>query len=225
MNDPATEPQTPTMPDADLHPRDDPSPWVEPSTSGAVAFRAAVAADLLAHVPPALRPPTFAKSASVVLRSPGFRMALLYRISHAARYRLGLPGRLVAGCLFWAIRHIYGCSIASSARIYGGLILPHPQGIVIGADVVVGPRGWIYQNVTLGGSPGKSGSPRVGSDSRIYAGAVLSGPIRVGDNVVVGANSVITQDIPSRRLVRSPQPEVIDLPPRFLVTGESEAGS
>ena len=46
------------------------------------------------------------------------------------------------------------------------MILPHPQGIVIGAGVVVGPRAWIFQNVTIGGGPGKIGVPVIGADGR-----------------------------------------------------------
>lgn len=210
------------MPDHDH--QDDPSqtPWVEPAGAADLPFRAGVRADILAHVPLELRPPGWTLCLVTMLRSPGFRLAFLYRASHLARSRLGLPGRALAGVLFWWMRHAYGCSIASSARLHGGLIFPHPQGIVIGPGVVVGPRAWIYQNVTLGGSPGKPGAPIVGADARIYAGAVVVGPIRVGDNVVVGANAVVAQDIPSRRLVRSPQAEVVELPGRFHVRDETE---
>lgn len=197
--------------------------WREPDGTATLPFRAAVSADILAHVPLELRPPTWRRSLLSVARSPGFRLTFLYRVSHLARHRLGPPGRVLAGLLFWWMRHAYGCSIASSARLHGGLILPHPQGIVIGPGIVVGPRAWIYQNVTLGGSPGKAGNPVIGSDARIYAGAVIAGPIRIGDNVVVGANTVVAQDIPSRSLVRSPQAEVVDLPGRFIVRDESEA--
>ena len=51
-------------------------------------------------------------------------------------------------------------------RLHGGLILPHPQGIVVGPGVVLGPRAWIFQNVTIGGRTGKVGTARVGADAR-----------------------------------------------------------
>jgi serine O-acetyltransferase len=92
------------------------------------------------------------------------------------------------------------------ARLGGGLILPHPLGIVIGPGVEVGPRAWIFQHATLGGSPGRDGMPRVGPDARIWPGAVLAGPIEVGANVVIGANAVVTVDVPDRTLVRVPPP-------------------
>ena len=94
----------------------------------------------------------------------------------------------------------------------GGLIFPHPQGIVIGGGTVVGPRAWIYQNATIGGAPGKPGLPHVGADARIYAGAVLTGPILVGDNVLIGANAVVHRDVPSRTAVRSAAVESGPLP-------------
>ena len=197
--------------------------WKETGGDRSLPFRSSLSADLLAHIPLERRPAGWKRSALAVLRSPGFRLTFLYRVSHLARHRLGLPGRVLAGLLFWWMRHAYGCSIASTARLHGGLILPHPQGIVIGPGIVVGPRAWIYQNVTLGGSPGRAGNPVVGADARIYAGAVIAGPVRVGDNVVVGANAVVANDVPSRKLVRSPQAEVVDLPGRFIVRDESEA--
>jgi serine O-acetyltransferase len=181
-----------------------------------VPFWAAVRLDVLAHVPPEGRGRSrrawAVTVAAIVARSSGLRVVGLYRVGHAARHRAGLAGRVVAGLLFWWTRHAYGCSIASTARLHGGLILPHPQGIVIGGDAVVGPRAWIYQNVTIGGAPGKAGLPRVGADARIYAGAVLTGPITVGDNVLIGANAVVHRDVPPRTAVRPAAVEYAPLP-------------
>jgi serine O-acetyltransferase len=83
--------------------------------------------------------------------------------------------------------------------------LPHPQGIVIGPNTVVGPYSWIYQNVTLGGNSGNAGGPHVGSGARLFTGAVVVGSIVVGDDVVVGANVVVTSSVPSYAKVRSSQ--------------------
>ncbi len=113
----------------------------------------------------------------------------------------------VSKLCFWIGRHWYGCAIAPSARLHGGLILPHPQGIVIGAGTVVGPHSWIFQNVTLGGGIGKTGMPHVGCEARIYTGAVIAGPVRVGDRVVVSANAVVSRDVPDRAKVRTPRAE------------------
>jgi serine O-acetyltransferase len=197
-----------------------PPDWSEPDPSRPVPFWSSLRADIRAHLNPADRPRTrrgwLWPGLGVVLRSSGFRLGLLYRLAHAAHRRLGVPGRVLAGVLFWLGRHWYGCCLASTARLYGGLILPHPQGIVIGAGVVVGPRAWIFHNVTLGGAPGKVGMPRIGADARLFAGAVITGPVVVGDQVMIGANTVVSRDIPSRMAVRLPEPVVVPLPERFL---------
>lgn len=198
-----------------------PTDWAEPEPGRPLPFRASVAQDVMAHLPEGRRGGSFAVKAMrrlvLFARSSGLHVTLLYRLAHHAHGRLGLPGKALAGLIFWFVRHFYACSIASTARIYGGLILPHPQGIVIGPGSVIGPRAWIYQNVTVGGVPGREGMPRIGRDARLYTGAVVVGPIVVGDNVLIGANAVVGSDVPSFRAVRPPAPEVAPLPDRYIV--------
>lgn len=194
----------------------DPAPWADPAPGRPVPFWAALAADVVAHVPPALRVRSRASWAvltlKLVLMSSGLHVTMIYRVAHASRPRLWPAGWMLSAAIFWATRHAYGCSIAPSSRLHGGLILPHPQGIVVGAGVELGPRAWIYQNVTLGGSPGREGFPRAGSDARFYAGAVVAGPVVLGDGVIVGANAVVTRDVPSGWSVRPAPTEAS--PPR-----------
>ena len=90
--------------------------------------------------------------------------------------------------------------------------MPHPQGIVIGADVGIGPRAWIFQNVTIGGAPGKYGMPKIGADVRIYAGAVLVGPVTIGDHVLIGANAVVTNDVPDHSAARAGATSILPSP-------------
>ncbi len=78
---------------------------------------------------------------------------------------------------------------------------PHPVGIVIGHQVKLGKGCTIYQNVTIGSAKTKEAQPVLGSNVTIYANAVLIGPIHIGDNVIVGANSVVTQDVPANTTV------------------------
>jgi serine O-acetyltransferase len=199
---------------------DGPPAWVEPAPERPVPFWESVALDFVVHFPPELRGgPAVVRiwrRVVVAVRSSGFHVAFLHRVGHQCSHRLGIPGRAVAALVFWVLRHAYSCSIAGTARIYGGLILPHPQNIVIGAGSVVGPCSYIFQNVTIGGVPGRAGMPRIGRDSRIYAGAVVVGPIVVGDNVMIGANAVVVGDVASRQLVRCPAAEVTPLPERYI---------
>jgi serine acetyltransferase len=180
-----------------------------------------LADDALAHIPPELRPASSLKRTVLYFRiavtSSGFHVGMIYRACHAARQTMGPIGKLLAACGFWWLRHWYGCTISPSAFLHGGLILPHPQGIVIGAGVIVGPRAWIFQNVTIGGAPGKIGLPQIGTDIRLYTGAVIAGPIQLGDNVMVGANAVVTRDVPSRTLVHAPEPLCVPLPDKYRV--------
>lgn len=200
--------------------------WTDPAPDRPIPFVSAVGDDLRAHIPPSEqgggRGSRLLRRLKIAATSSGFHLCLNYRLSHTARGRFGLLGRVIASGLFWWGRHFYGCSIAPTARIQGGLILPHPQGIVIGAGAVVGPRGWIFQNVTIGGAPEKTGLPSIGADARIFAGAVLAGPIHVGDNVVIGANAVINRDLPPRSIAFAPTFEVGPIPDRFLVRSTDE---
>lgn len=172
-------------------------------------------ADAIAHVRPGQRPGGATGRvwllARIAVCSTGFRCGLLYRVAHLGRFRMGFIGRIVAAILCWLIRHGYGCTLSPKARIEGGLILPHPHGIVIGPDVAIGPRAWVFHNVTIGGAPGKTGRPTIGRDARIYPGAVISGPIQLGDDVVIGANVVITRDVADGAVVRAPDPVIHSL--------------
>ena len=193
----------------------------DPLPPGPLPFLASVRADIAAHLPPELRAgPRSARlrrALAIVLGSPGFHVTLLYRMGHSLRPGFGPAGRVASVLASWIIRHAYACSIAPTARLGGGLILPHPLGIVIGPCVEVGPRAWIFQHATLGGSPGREGMPKVGPDARIWPGAVLAGPIAVGANVVIGANAVVTVDVPDHTLVRVPPPAFSPLSDRFRV--------
>jgi serine O-acetyltransferase len=64
--------------------------------------------------------------------------------------------------------------------------------------------------------------PRVGADARIFAGAVLTGPVTLGDNVVVGANAVVARDVPARTLVRSAPVELGPLPEQYHCRRDGE---
>ncbi len=84
----------------------------------------------------------------------------------------------------------------------------------------MGPRAWIFHNVTLGGAPDKVGMPYAGSDSRLFAGAVVVGPIRLGDGVFVGANTVVASDVPAGTMVRPAAAVFSPLPNRVVRTGD-----
>ena len=94
-----------------------------------------------------------------------------------------------------------------SADIGPGLIIPHPQGIVIGEESVIGENVTIYNGVTLGAKKIKNTSeeeakkscrfPTVEDYAVIYTGAKCLGPITIGKHATVGANAVVFKDVPT----------------------------
>ena len=133
-------------------------------------------------------------------RSPAERLLAAIRGYQAARAR-GAP-RPVRALWVWRWRRASirtGADIPLSVRIGGGLLLPHPNGIVIHPDVEIGPNCTIFQQVTLGFGSGQ-GVPRIGGNVDIGAGARLLGPITVGDRARIGANAVVLDDVPAGAL-------------------------
>jgi serine O-acetyltransferase len=94
---------------------------------------------------------------------------------------------------FWST--VTGAEISLGTRIGGGLLLPHPTGIVIHPDSVIGPNCIIFQQVTLGS--GENGSPRIGGHVDIGAGAKILGAVCIGDHAKIGANAVVLTDVPA----------------------------
>lgn len=100
---------------------------------------------------------------------------------------------------YWVLQHrfwtvITQAEIDLNCRIGGGLLIPHPNGIVIHPGVEIGPNCLIFQQVTIGTAG--SGIPRIGGHVDIGAGARVLGNISVGNHSVIGANAVVLSDVP-----------------------------
>ena len=104
---------------------------------------------------------------------------------------------LVLQYRFWSV--VTGADVPLNAQIGGGLLMPHPNGIVIHPDAIIGPNCLLFQQVTIGSARG--GVPRIGGHVDIGAGAKIIGPITLGNHVQVGANSVVTRDVPAGSVV------------------------
>ena len=83
---------------------------------------------------------------------------------------------------------------------------PHPIGIVIARSVKLGKNCVIYQNVTIGAKSrdlayNQENFPTLGDNVIVYAGACIIGGIKIGNNVQIGANAVVTKDIPDNCIV------------------------
>ena len=97
---------------------------------------------------------------------------------------------------YWALNHLWWSTLCQSeihpnTRIGGGLRLTHPTGIVSHPDAVIGVNCMLFHQVTL------AGAVRPGGHVEIGPGAKLIGPLGVGDHAVIGANAVVTRDVPA----------------------------
>ena len=97
--------------------------------------------------------------------------------------------------LAYQIQRKFNIAISPYCSIGNSLKLPHPIGVVIGRDAIIGNDCDIYQNVTLGQKDGKY--PRLGNNVTVYAGAQIIGDVQIGDGAVIGANAVVLNDIPA----------------------------
>lgn len=93
---------------------------------------------------------------------------------------------------FWSA--VTGADIPLSCQISGGLLVPHPNGIVIHPEATIGPNCLIFQQVTIG--IGSEGVPTIKGHVDIGAGAKLLGRIFVGAHAKIGANAVVICDVP-----------------------------
>jgi serine O-acetyltransferase len=96
---------------------------------------------------------------------------------------------------FWSL--VAAADIPVNCQIGGGLLIPHPNGIVIHPDAVIGVNCLIFQQVTIG-SRGRPGLPVIGGHVDIGAGAKILGDVRIGDHVRIGANAVVTRSVEAR---------------------------
>jgi serine O-acetyltransferase len=95
---------------------------------------------------------------------------------------------------FWSV--VTGAEIPLNCQIGGGLLIPHPNGIVIHHGVRIGVNCMIHQQVTIG-LIDTSGLPVIGGHVDIGAGAKILGAVTIGDHAKIGANAVVLCDVPA----------------------------
>lgn len=140
----------------------------------------------------------------LVLTEQGLWALLQYRLHHAL-YTSSVPGlvrvplHLVLTIWRKVVEIATGISLPCTARLGPGLHLPHCGSRVLNAGAVVGSGCCITQGVTLGvsGRGERRGCPVVGDRVYIGVNAVVAGKIHVGDDVMIGANSLVNRDVPA----------------------------
>ncbi|MBN2202382.1 serine O-acetyltransferase [bacterium] len=131
---------------------------------------------------------------------PGLHALWAHRVANALyRRRMFVLARLISH----TSRFFTQIEIHPGARIGRHFFIDHGSGVVIGETAEIGDNVLIYQGVVLGGTSleKKKRHPTIGNEVVIGAGAVLLGPIRVGDGAKIGAGSVVIHDVPAEKTV------------------------
>lgn len=120
------------------------------------------------------------------------------------------------------IRRQTGIQIPMSVNLGGGLRFCHYSCIVFAYDVVIGSNCSIHQGVTIGRVFGgeKAGVPTIGDKVIIFPGAKVIGNIRIGNNVVIGANATVVTDVPDNCVVAGTPARIISADSRKAIGDE-----
>ncbi|HYE37547.1 serine O-acetyltransferase [Methylocaldum sp.] len=136
----------------------------------------------------------------VLTTYPGLHAVLMHRLNH----RLWLRGFYYAARLLAFLTRLWSnIDIHPGATIGRRFFIDHGAGVVIGETAEIGNDVTLYHGVTLGGTSWNKGKrhPTLGDGVLVGAGAKILGPIALGDNVRVGANSVVVKNVPPNRTV------------------------
>ncbi|HBG8469843.1 Serine acetyltransferase [Clostridioides difficile] len=132
----------------------------------------------------------------VFLLYPSVHAMIMHRMAHALyKKKMLFTARLISQIS----RFMTGIEIHPGAKMGEGILIDHGMGVVIGETAEVGNRVTIYQGATLGATGKDTGKrhPTVGDDVLIGAGTKILGPLNIGSNSKIGANSVVVKDVPN----------------------------
>ncbi|MBS0183327.1 MAG: serine O-acetyltransferase [Nitrospira sp.] len=156
------------------------------------------------------RDPAATSKLEVILTYAGFHALLAYRITHWLKaHDIPILPRVISQLARW----VTGVEIHPSAKIGTGFFIDHGMGVVIGETAEIGDYVTLFQGVTLGGTGKERGKrhPTLGNHVVVGAGAKILGGIIIGDNVKIGANSVVLKNVAANSTV-------IGVPARVIKT-------
>jgi serine O-acetyltransferase len=153
------------------------------------------------------RDPAAKSKLSLILTYPGVKAVFFHRIAnffHLAKFHL------VARIISQLSRFLTGIEIHPGAKIGRNLFIDHGMGVVIGETSEIGNNVTIYHMATLGGI-----APSINSNNQrevkrhptlsdcvvVGSGAQILGPVMIGANAKVGANAVVTKDVPENAVM------------------------
>ena len=153
------------------------------------------------------RDPAAKSKLSLVLTYPGVKALFFHRI---ANFFSVAKFDLIARIISQFSRFLTGIEIHPRAKIGKNLFIDHGMGVVIGETSEIGDNVTIYHMVTLGGIAPSINSndqrnikrhPTIEDEVVIGSGAQVLGPVRVGRCAKIGANAVITKDVPEKAVM------------------------
>ena len=139
--------------------------------------------------------------------SDGFKYSFYLRLCSYLRTAqprvIMAPLYLVAFMILCHYKYKFGIYISHATQIGSGLYIGHTVGVEVNTFAVIGKNCNLSQGVTIGQTNrGKrKGAPVIGDNVYIGSGAKIIGGIRVGDNAAIGANCVVTEDVPDNAVV------------------------
>lgn len=170
-----------------------------------------IKADIRRYAARENRRPNVSFTLRMFLLTPGFQFVFSRRLQEMV-VRIPLIGRLLRRILWSASCLVFGSELAMGAEIGGGLYIPHPYGIVVGA-ATLGRNVTLLQNVTIGRkSADDPRDPLIEDDVTISAGAVIIGAITLGKGSTIGANAVVVKDVPAGAIAMGVPAKIISAP-------------
>lgn len=141
--------------------------------------------------------PAARSKVEVFLLYPSVHALMMYRISH---FFYSKRRFFIARLISQFSRFLTGIEIHPGAQIGMGTLIDHGSGVVIGETSIIGDRVTIYQGATIGATGNEKEfkrHPTLGNDIVVGSGAKILGPVNIGDNCKIGANSVVLKDMPA----------------------------
>jgi serine O-acetyltransferase len=153
------------------------------------------------------RDPAAKSKLSLILTYPGVKAVFFHKIAnffHLAKFHL------VARIISQLSRFLTGIEIHPGAKIGKNLFIDHGMGVVIGETSEIGNNVTIYHMATLGGIAPSINSnnqrqvkrhPTLGDCVVVGSGAQILGPVKIGTHAKIGANAVVTKDVPEHAVM------------------------
>lgn len=149
-----------------------------------------------------------------IFTSHSFKITFWWRLASHCKTSKNFICKLLYPFLYLIHSHnekVLGITLPIGTQIGGGLIFPHFSGIVVHYASIIGDNCTIHQCVTIGTERRKPGYPIIGNNCVLGAGSKIIGNLKMGNNVMVGANAVVCHDVPSNAVMAGVPAKIINM--------------